>query len=309
MAVDPYLFGPEPPCDSAPFFTAGIPSVCHISGPLYLFDPHDTIDKVRTEDLPRVAGLFRELVEAIDLIPASDLQAGLTPRRDDTPTPLPPWFQPPPETKATHWWSVQIELTRGRQVRIESSMGPWPVHMNRATKPRTGQGPCPYPPLVLPRARGNRLFRVILRHLRGGDFRRRARVDAHAAEDGHAPYSPNQAIPGNLLWLAVKPASTMWVRTIDIRWDRATRMDRKKEKTRARRTSRKRKDLSRLVAQVEPIVGWTPIGVHCWWLARHVEKHPPKLFNDLAPDGWFIGVDNFASVEKTPKVFQTARDE
>ena len=97
MAVDPYLFGSEPPCDSAPFFTAGIPSVCHISGPLYLFDPQDTIDKVRTEDLPRVARLFRELVEAIDSIPASELEAGLKHGRDDEPPPLPPWFQRPPE--------------------------------------------------------------------------------------------------------------------------------------------------------------------------------------------------------------------
>jgi hypothetical protein len=100
MAVDPYLFGPEPPCDSAPFFTAGIPSVCHISGPLYLFDPHDTIDKVRAVDLPRVAGLFRELVEAIDVIPASALHVGLQRGRDDGPPPLPPWFQPPPDAEA-----------------------------------------------------------------------------------------------------------------------------------------------------------------------------------------------------------------
>ena len=95
MAVDPYLFGPEPPCDSAPFFTAGIPSVCHISGPLYLFDPQDTIEKVRSVDLPRVAGLFRELVEAIDTIPADELRIGLK-RHDDAP-PLPSWFQAPPE--------------------------------------------------------------------------------------------------------------------------------------------------------------------------------------------------------------------
>ena len=48
ICADAYSFGPEPPCDSAPFFTAGIPSACHISGPLYLFDPQDTVDKVRT---------------------------------------------------------------------------------------------------------------------------------------------------------------------------------------------------------------------------------------------------------------------
>jgi len=95
MAVDPYLFGPEPPCDSAPFFSAGIPSICHISGPLYLFDPHDTIDKVRTEDLPRIAGIFQELVEAIDPLPADQLAEDLQRGRNEPPPPLPPWFCPP----------------------------------------------------------------------------------------------------------------------------------------------------------------------------------------------------------------------
>ncbi len=96
MAVDAYLFGPEPPCDSAPFFTAGIPSVCHISGPLYLFDPHDTIDKVRLEDLPRVAGLFQELVEQVDNVSGAELEVGLARHRDDPPTEMPSWFRPPP---------------------------------------------------------------------------------------------------------------------------------------------------------------------------------------------------------------------
>ena len=96
LAVNAYMFGPEPPCDSAPFFTAGIPSVCHISGPLYLFDPYDTFDKVRVQDLPRVAGLFRELVENLDSIPVEQLEAGLCTNRDDPPPEMPSWFRPPP---------------------------------------------------------------------------------------------------------------------------------------------------------------------------------------------------------------------
>ena len=95
IGVKAYLFGPEPPCDSAPFFTAGIPSACHISGPLYLFDPHDTMDKVRADDLPRVARLFGELVETLDGVGAAELDEGLTRRRDDPPAPPPPWFLPP----------------------------------------------------------------------------------------------------------------------------------------------------------------------------------------------------------------------
>ncbi|NOZ40796.1 MAG: M28 family peptidase [Planctomycetes bacterium] len=95
LAIDPYVFGPEPPCDSAPFFTAGIPSVCHISGPLYLFDPHDTVDKVRADDLPRVAGIFQELIEAIDPLPAEVLAEGLQRNRNEPLPPLPPWFCAP----------------------------------------------------------------------------------------------------------------------------------------------------------------------------------------------------------------------
>ena len=95
LAVDAYLFGPEPPCDSAPFFTAGIPSVCHISGPLYLFDPHDTIDMVRQEDLPKVTELFYRVIRRIDTIPASALAKGTTRQRNDPPAAPPPWFLPP----------------------------------------------------------------------------------------------------------------------------------------------------------------------------------------------------------------------
>ena len=95
LAVDAYLFGPEPPCDSAPLFTAGIPSVCHISGPLYLFDPHDTIDMVRQEDLPKVTELFYRVIRRIDTIPAAALAKGTTRQRNDPPADPPPWFLPP----------------------------------------------------------------------------------------------------------------------------------------------------------------------------------------------------------------------
>ena len=95
LAVDAYLFGSEPPCDSAPFFTAGIPTVCHISGPLYLFDPHDTIEMVREEDLPKVADLFQGVIRRIDSIPAVALAKGMTRQRNDPPVAPPPWFLPP----------------------------------------------------------------------------------------------------------------------------------------------------------------------------------------------------------------------
>lgn len=95
ICADAYGFGPEPPCDSAPFFTAGIPSACHIAGPLYLFDPQDTIDKVRAADLVPVAKFFANAIREVDSVPATELAAGMKRPRGSPPAPPPPWFQPP----------------------------------------------------------------------------------------------------------------------------------------------------------------------------------------------------------------------
>lgn len=96
IACHAYLFGPEPPCDSAPYFTEGIPSACHIAGPLYLFDPHDTLDKVRADDLPRVARFFLGALRRLDTLPATELARGMHRPRGSPPAPLPAWFQAPP---------------------------------------------------------------------------------------------------------------------------------------------------------------------------------------------------------------------
>ncbi len=109
VCADAYGFGPEPPCDSAPFFTAGIPSACHISGPLYLFDPHDTIDKVRAVDLVPMANFFTNAIRRIDTITAADLSAGMKRPRGLPPPPPPSWFQPPPRSQANGGFTL-IEL-------------------------------------------------------------------------------------------------------------------------------------------------------------------------------------------------------
>jgi len=96
ICLNAYSFGPEPPCDSAPFFTAGIPSACHISGPLYLFDPHDTLDKVRAKDLAPVARFFADAIRQIDSIPAKQLAEGMKRPAGSPPAALPSWFRPPP---------------------------------------------------------------------------------------------------------------------------------------------------------------------------------------------------------------------
>ncbi len=97
ICTDAYSFGSEPPCDSAPFFTAGIPSACHISGPLYLFDPQDTADKVRTADLVPVAQFFASAIRQVDGLASSELSEGMKHPRGSAPTQPPPWFRPPPK--------------------------------------------------------------------------------------------------------------------------------------------------------------------------------------------------------------------
>jgi len=96
ICTDAYSFGPEPPCDSAPFFTAGIPSACHISGPLYLFDPLDTVDKVRVVDLVPVARFFANAIRRVDALPANELAQGMKRVRGSPPAQPPSWFRPPP---------------------------------------------------------------------------------------------------------------------------------------------------------------------------------------------------------------------
>ena len=65
------------PTDASFVFGAGVPTVSLISGPLYLYDEADTLDKVDVDDLRPVARAFIELVEAIDDTPGD--QIGLDP--------------------------------------------------------------------------------------------------------------------------------------------------------------------------------------------------------------------------------------
>lgn len=95
LCLDAYFVGPEPPCDSAPFFTAGIPSACHLAAPYYLFDPHDTIDKVRVEELTAVARFFARTIRRVDTMAAAELAEGMRRPRGMRPAASPAWFQPP----------------------------------------------------------------------------------------------------------------------------------------------------------------------------------------------------------------------
>lgn len=72
------FFGDGMPTDAAYIFAAGIPAVSLISGPLYLYDEQDTLDKIDRPQLQAVARFFTELIERAD--PANPAWIGLIPR-------------------------------------------------------------------------------------------------------------------------------------------------------------------------------------------------------------------------------------
>ena len=61
------------PTDSSWALLAGLATVSFISGPLYLYDRDDTLDKVQKDDLQRVALTFADVIDAIDTTPSSQL--------------------------------------------------------------------------------------------------------------------------------------------------------------------------------------------------------------------------------------------
>ncbi|HQV92436.1 MAG TPA: M28 family peptidase, partial [Phycicoccus sp.] len=67
------------PTDASFTLTAGVPTISLVSGPLYLYDDADTIDKVDVHQLEPVARAFAEVIDAADRMPSGRL--GLIPRR------------------------------------------------------------------------------------------------------------------------------------------------------------------------------------------------------------------------------------
>ncbi|WP_418058791.1 M28 family peptidase [Pimelobacter simplex] len=66
------------PTDASFTFTAGVPTISLVSGPLYLYDDADTVDKIDVDQLVPVANAFADLMAAADERPAGRL--GLIPR-------------------------------------------------------------------------------------------------------------------------------------------------------------------------------------------------------------------------------------
>lgn len=66
------------PTDASFTFTAGVPTISLVSGPLYLYDDADTVDKIDVDQLVPVANAFAELMAVADTRAAGWL--GLVPR-------------------------------------------------------------------------------------------------------------------------------------------------------------------------------------------------------------------------------------
>lgn len=63
-------FGDEGiPTDASFVYVAGVPTVSLISGPVYLYDAADTLDKVAKEQLQPVARAFADIIAALDATP------------------------------------------------------------------------------------------------------------------------------------------------------------------------------------------------------------------------------------------------
>ncbi len=67
------------PTDASFTFAAGVPTISLVSGPLYLYDDADTLDKIDVDQLVPVANAFADLMVAADARPPGRL--GLIPRR------------------------------------------------------------------------------------------------------------------------------------------------------------------------------------------------------------------------------------
>jgi hypothetical protein len=65
----------ELPTDADHVYQAGIPTICFISGPLYLYDKADTIDKVYVHDLAPVARAFADIIDRVALTPSDQIRA------------------------------------------------------------------------------------------------------------------------------------------------------------------------------------------------------------------------------------------
>ena len=70
------MLGDRPPTDASAYFVEGIPTVSYISGPIYLLDENDTLDKVAVERLEPVASALADIIMRVDATPGDAIRRG-----------------------------------------------------------------------------------------------------------------------------------------------------------------------------------------------------------------------------------------
>ena len=67
--------GGDVPTDAGAFYLdAKLPIISMISGPIYLYDIADTVDKVAVEELQPTAALFADIIEQLDVMPSESFK-------------------------------------------------------------------------------------------------------------------------------------------------------------------------------------------------------------------------------------------
>jgi len=70
------ILGDRPPTDASAYFVEGVPTVSYISGPIYLLDENDTLDKVAIEKLEPVASALADLIMRVDATSGDEIRRG-----------------------------------------------------------------------------------------------------------------------------------------------------------------------------------------------------------------------------------------
>jgi len=66
------IFGDEVPTDADMFYAEGVPIISLISGPIYLYDNMDTIDKVAKDELKPTAQAYADIIWRMMKLNASE---------------------------------------------------------------------------------------------------------------------------------------------------------------------------------------------------------------------------------------------
>lgn len=74
LVVPADMFGDEVPTDADMFYQEGVPIISLVSGPIYLYDNMDTIDKVPKRELLSTAETFADIVWRLTKLPAESFE-------------------------------------------------------------------------------------------------------------------------------------------------------------------------------------------------------------------------------------------